>query len=404
MIPIKKIMKKDFSRLSSSQSVGSAVKVMEKMDIDYLLIEEEGEIKGMVTSRELVGYPSSRLILDCVIQPIGILSEEALADEALKALKQKAVTFLLVLSKDGKPVGVINQEIIINSLFQQLRKLNKEKDRDITERKQAEEQLSNTYTELKETHIELLQAGKMAAMGEMAAGVAHELTQPLLGIKGFTTAMLEDVKSHLPTETSTVSDIQAWREQVVEDLEVILQQTVRMTTIVNNVRQFARESGTEMALLDINKPIEDALVLFSEQLRLHNIVVEKNLSSLPRVRGNANQMQGVFINLITNARDAIDAKGNKGQLMITTGVRPGGIYAEIEDTGIGADAETMSKMFEPFFTTKNKDKSIGLGLSIVAGIVEEHGGTIDVQGEPGRGCKFTITLPLRTEKEGSDNG
>ncbi len=405
MIPIKKIMKKDFSRLSSSQSVGSAVKVMEKMDIDYLLIEEEGEIKGMVTSRELVGYPSSRLILDCVIQPIGIISEEALADEALKALKQKAVTFLLVLSKDGKPVGVINQEIIINSLFQQLRKLNKEKDRYITERKQVEEELRKTYQELEEKHVQLLQAGKMAAMGEMAAGVAHELTQPLLGIKGFATAMLEDMKLYLPTETLTVPDIPAWKEQIVKDLKVILQQTDRMTTIVNNVRQFARESGTGMVLLDINKPIGDALMLFSEQLRLHNIKVKKNLvAGLPQVRGNANQLQQVFINLITNARDAMDAKGNKGQLMVSTGVCPGGIYVVVEDNGVGADAETTSKMFEPFFTTKTKSKSIGLGLSIVTGIIEEHQGTINVRSEPGRGCKFTITLPLGAEEEGDENG
>ncbi len=272
---------------------------------------------------------------------------------------------------------------------------------DIAERKRAEEELRKTYQELRDTHVQLLQAGKMASMGEMAAGIAHELTQPLLGIKGFATAMLEDMKPYLPTETSAVSDIPPEMERAVKDIEVILQQTDRMTIIVNNVRQFARESGTEMALLDINKPVEDALMLFSEQLRVHNIVIEKNLvAGLPRVTGNANQLQQVFINLITNARDAMDAKGEKGQLTISTGVCPGGVYVEVEDTGSGADAETLSKMFLPFFTTKTNGKSTGLGLSIVTGIIEEHSGTIDVQSEPGRGCKFTITLPLGAREEG----
>ncbi|MDH5695059.1 MAG: HAMP domain-containing histidine kinase, partial [Dehalococcoidia bacterium] len=253
--------------------------------------------------------------------------------------------------------------------------------------------------------VQLLQAGKMAAMGEMAAGITHELTQPLLGIKGFATAMLEDVKPSLPTEPSVVPHIQAWKERAVRDLGVILQQTSRMATIVNNVRDFARASGTEMALLDINRPIEDALMLFSEQLRLHNIEVKKNLApGLPGVMGNANQLQQVFINLITNARDAIDAKGNHGQLMTSTGGCNGGIYVEVKDTGIGADSETISRMFEPFFTTKNSGKSTGLGLSIVASIIEGHGGTINVEGKPGQGCKFTITLPLGTVEEANQDG
>jgi signal transduction histidine kinase len=134
-------MKKDFSKLSSLDSAGSAVKVMEKNNVDYLLIQEKGGIRGVVTSRGLVGYPSSRLILDCAIQPIGAISEEALADEAVKVLKEKKVSFLVVLDKKGMPVGVANQEIITNSLFQELQKLNAEKDKYITELKRAEEAL-----------------------------------------------------------------------------------------------------------------------------------------------------------------------------------------------------------------------------------------------------------------------
>lgn len=376
MISIKEILEKDFPKLSSSESVGSAVKVMEKMNIDYLLIEEEGEIRGMVTARELVGYPSSRLILDCPIEPIGSISGEASPDEAFKILEREKVNFLVVLNEERMPIGVINQEIIVNSLFQELKK---------------------AYQELSDTHVLLVQAGKLTAMGEMAAGVAHELTQPLLGIKGFATALLEDAKRQQSNAECGLRNAELKSEippRAVNDLEVILQQTDRMTTIVNMVRDFAHAAGTERVLLDVNKPLEDALMLFSEQLRLHHIVVEKDLAQgLPQVIGNANQLQQVFINLITNARDALDVKGGKGRLKISTGKSSDGIYIEIADTGIGADAEMVSRMFAPFFTTKTESKGMGLGLAIVDRIITEHGGRIDVQCAPIEGCKFTIHLP-----------
>ena len=140
MIPIKKIMKKDFPKLSPSESVGSAVKVMEKMNVDYLVVEEGGEIEGVVTSHELVGYPSSRLITDCGIQSIDIISEETLIDDAFKVLKGKKVNFLVILNKEGIPNGVLNREIIISFLYQELKKTYKELKQEITERKKAKEE------------------------------------------------------------------------------------------------------------------------------------------------------------------------------------------------------------------------------------------------------------------------
>ncbi|MCJ7819860.1 MAG: PAS domain S-box protein [Bacteroidales bacterium] len=272
---------------------------------------------------------------------------------------------------------------------------------DITERRQAEEQLKEAHKKLEATQLQLLQTGKMKAMWEIAAGIAHELTQPLLGVSGFASALLEDMKIHPKKENLTVSDVNIDVENAIQDLTMILHQTDRMAAIVNNVRTFARESKTKMTPLDINQPIEDALMLFSEQLRKHNIVLKKNLSpDLPKVTGNANQLQQVFINLITNARDAIDAKGSKGQLLICTRESTDGLLIEVEDSGIGADATAVSKMFEPFFTTKTLNKGTGLDLPIVAGIIDNHNGTITVRCEPGRGCKFTIQLPTAVQKWG----
>jgi len=401
---MKQIMKKDFPRLSSSDSVELAVEAMEKMNVAYLLVEE-GKSRGVVTSRGLAGYPASRLILDCLIEPIGTISGEASPDEALKVLEGEKVNFLMVFNGEAKPIGIINREIIISALCHELRKSNEEKEEHINERKRAEEQLQKAYQELTDTHVQLVQAGKLAAMGEMAAGIVHELTQPLLGIQGFATALLEDAKSDLQTKAPGVSDSTAWKERTAADIEVILEQAERMMRIVNTVRDFARASGTQMALLDINAPIEDALLLFSEQLRLHNIVVEKNLAQgLPKVMGNANQLQQVFINLITNARDAINAKAGEGRLMISTRESSYGIHIEVEDTGIGADTEIAGRMFDPFFTTEAKGQGLGLGLSIVARIIKEHEGAINVWSEPGRGCRFTIRLPLAVGGKDGENG
>ena len=133
-------MKRYFSKLSSSESVGAAVNVMEKTGVDYLLVEE-GEIRRIVTSRELVGYPLSRLLLDCAIQPVSTVREEALADEALRILEGGKTSFLVVLNAEGIPVGITNRETIIDSLFKELEKLNREKDKYIAELRQAEEAL-----------------------------------------------------------------------------------------------------------------------------------------------------------------------------------------------------------------------------------------------------------------------
>jgi len=141
MIPIRKIMKKEIPKLSSSNAVEFAVKIMEKMNVDYLLIEGEGEIKGIVTSHELIGYPSSRLILDCKIQPIGTISEDVMLDDAFKVLEEKKANFLVILNQEGLHVGVVNREIIFYFLFQQLRELNKENEEYIAELKKAEEAL-----------------------------------------------------------------------------------------------------------------------------------------------------------------------------------------------------------------------------------------------------------------------
>jgi len=395
MISIKEIMKRDFCKLSSSDSVGSAVKVMDKTKVDHVLIEEKGEIKGVVTSHELIAYPSSRLLLDCPIKPIAIISEKILLDEALKAIKEKKVSFLVILNKEASLVGVINQEMIISFLYQELKKSNKEKEDYITELKEAGEKLKKSKMEtesvlqkLKETQAQLIQAGKLTALGTLGSGIAHQLNQPLTGIRGFVQNILMEIDRKNP---------------YYQDLKIIEEQTGYMRDIIENIKAFSRQTETKKRLININGAIEKTLLLLSEQLRLHGIELVKKLDPhLPKITGSLNQLQQVFANLLINAREALDAKKGKRQKKLTVGSKLTAdkrcVEVEFSDTGTGLPDEIKDKIFDPFFSTKGA-KGTGLGLSLSYGIIEDHNGSIEMTSEIGKGTTFKILLPVRSNKK-----
>lgn len=241
--------------------------------------------------------------------------------------------------------------------------------------------LEQANKSLRETQAQLIQASKMAAMGQFGAGVAHELNQPLAGISGYTDLLLLKMEKETPE----------WRyAKKIED------QCVRMTKIVSNLRTFARQSKFEYAETDVNQPIDDALMLLGEQLRSHNIKVKRDLCpNLPRVLADANQLEQVFLNLVSNAKDAIDPKGS-GNITITSRQSASTDFVEVSvvDTGTGMDRTTLNDIFNPFFTTKDVGKGTGLGLSISLGIVEDHGGRIEVHSVKDKGTAFRICLPV----------
>jgi two-component system NtrC family sensor kinase len=240
--------------------------------------------------------------------------------------------------------------------------------------------LEETNKTLRETQAQLIQASKMAAMGQFGAGVAHELNQPLAGISGYTDLLLLKMEKETPE----------WRyTKKIED------QCVRMTKIVNNLRTFARQSKFEYAETDVNQPIDDALMLLGEQLRSHNIKVKRDLAdNPPKVIADANQLEQVFLNLVSNAKDAIDPKGS-GNITIISRQSEKTDFVEVLviDTGMGMDNSTISDIFNPFFTTKDVGKGTGLGLSISLGIIEDHGGRIEVHSIKDLGTAFRISLP-----------
>jgi PAS domain S-box-containing protein len=232
---------------------------------------------------------------------------------------------------------------------------------DVTVRMGLEEQLQHSE--------------KMASIGILAAGVAHEVNTPLTGISSYTQMLRQQIKNDDP------------RSALLEKIE---KQTFRAAKIVNNLLNFSRSSKAEFENLDTNKVLLDVLSLLEHQLERGRIKVRKELNDLPLVRGNENRLQQVFFNLILNARDAMP-KG--GWLTLATRAEDDAVVVEIRDTGHGIKPEHVRRIYDPFFTTKGIGRGTGLGLSISFGIVQEHGGAIFVESVPGQGTTFQVALP-----------
>ncbi len=249
--------------------------------------------------------------------------------------------------------------------------------KDLTEKKKLEQ-------ELKKTQAHLIQAGKMRALGDLVAGVAHELNNPLMAADTF----LHVVQENLPPE-----------DQNQRRLELIQQCHERIAKIINHLRDFSRQSKIDFHPMQITEPIDNALMITGQQLLNHGIRIVKNFQTdIPQVRGDANQLEQVFINLISNAKDAMEKSERKKELIITTTLLRHNGWNEVEvlirDTGAGIPEDNLEKIFEPFFSTKEVGRGTGLGLSICYGIIEAHGGRIEVESKENEGTTFRVTLPV----------
>jgi PAS domain S-box-containing protein len=244
---------------------------------------------------------------------------------------------------------------------------------DITERKRVE-------AELRQQREALYQTEKLAALGTLSAGIAHEMNNPLGIITSRIEVMLLDAEEfNVPT-------------QVLEDLKVLHRATQRVARIATNLRSFARQAPREHAPVDLNAVVEETLALMQKPLEVDNIRLLTSLEpALAPIMGDASTLQQVLLNLVTNAREAM---GSGGEIRIETGAAPeraGWVRMVIADMGPGISAEELSKVFDPFYTTKRS--GTGLGLSVSYGIIQDHHGTVDVQSMPERGTTFVLAFP-----------
>jgi two-component system C4-dicarboxylate transport sensor histidine kinase DctB len=237
--------------------------------------------------------------------------------------------------------------------------------------------------ELREKQEQLVQAGKLATLGELTTGVAHELNNPLNNIGLFIGNALDLVQ----VESTD-------RERVTRELGRALQQVRKATEIISHLRTFGRAAPFSRDPVVLNQVILQSLSLMQEQLRLRNIEVMLALGeNEPVVLGNPVQLEQVFINLLSNARDAM-AESPQKIIRISCSVGPGAVDVAFSDTGPGIPPGLEGRIFDPFFTTKPVGQGTGLGLSITYGIIKELGGTISVVSPPGEGATFFIRLPL----------
>ena len=242
---------------------------------------------------------------------------------------------------------------------------------------------ANLYKQLQETQSQLIQAEKMAALGQLAGGLAHEINNPLSGILGLTQLVLEKA------DTGTQSH---------QDLKDIEKAVFRCKRIIGSLLSFARQEKTKLEPVNINEVIEETLVLCARQLELKRIALVTNLGKeLPQISADFQQLMQVFLNLFTNARDAMP---DCGTITITTELAAAAadkkefITVSLADTGSGIQQEILDRVFDPFFTTKPAGKGTGLGLSVCLGIINRHSGKILAKSEPGKGSVFTLQLPV----------
>jgi histidine kinase len=250
---------------------------------------------------------------------------------------------------------------------------------DITKRLEAEQQL--------------IQASKMATLGEMATGVAHELNQPLSVIKTASSFFIRKIDQDEPIAPDVLVNMLGKIDHNVD----------RATKIINHMRQFARKSELDLSWVQVNEVMRSAFEIFSQQLKVRGIDVVWYIDKdLPKIMADADRLEQVFINLLLNARDAIEEKwstssfepGDK-QIILRSWREPAWVGVEVADTGGGLPEEVLEKVFEPFFTTKEVGKGTGLGLSISYGIVKDCGGQIDARNRRQGGAAFIIRFPLK---------
>ena len=268
--------------------------------------------------------------------------------------------------------------------------------RDVSTRKAAEEARARAEDELEAQKSLSMRGDRLRSLGEMAAGIAHELNQPLTVVRG-------------AAESSLIGIEEGWDmglEAVARDMTTIVAQADRMTHIIEHVRMFARDAGkAERGSVQINEAVRSAVGMLESQFRSNGIRLVCELTeNLPAVEANSFSLEEVILNLMSNARDAMmDGNGQLAEdsiLRLRTGATDGQaplVTVEVEDNGTGIDVDILEKVFDPFFTTKDPDKGTGLGLAVSKSILEEFGGQIDIQSQPDRGTTVSISLPPTTE-------
>ncbi|HEX8853102.1 MAG TPA: ATP-binding protein, partial [Pyrinomonadaceae bacterium] len=344
--------------------------IVESINVGLLAVDSGGRITGCNTALEEMlevrrDEAIGQRVEDLFAEDFADTLRQVLGGHGWELLELRRIYKLHTATRSGRP-------LILNGALSPLKRTDSSVHtgalvvlEDVTSRVRLEEQFQ--------------QREKLSSIGQLAAGVAHEINTPLTGVSSYTQMLL----GMLP-ETDPKHSL----------LQKIRRQTDRASGIVSNLLNFSRTGGaTEFTEVDINRVLEDTLQLLEPQLRHSRIdLVRDYAEDLPTAFANAGKLQQVFTNLLLNARDAIP---DSGRITLRTKGREedGEVIIEVADDGIGIAPENVARIYDPFFTTKGVGRGTGLGLAVSYGIVQEHSGHISVESAPGRGTSFRITLP-----------
>ena len=345
--------------------------------------------------------------------PIVVLTGGNDEMQGVKAVKQGAQDYLVK--------GQVNGHLLVRSMRYAIERKEAErvKTEYINSLQAKNEELHDLLEKLRNTQAQLIQSAKMASLGQLVAGIAHELNNPISFVYS-NIRRLEEYSDHITTFYNSCqalfdeitqgsypqlnNRLQALRylekerevDFLIEDLGDLVKETEegadRVRKVVESLRNFSR-AQEERQEVDIKEALETTLYLLRNQMK-NRITTLKHYGHISKVECLPNQIKEVFLNILTNACQAIEGKG---EITLKTAQKSGNVLVLISDTGKGIPTENMDKIFEPFYTTKPAKEGTGLGLSIVRGIIENHGGKISVQSQVGKGTIFTVSLPLGAE-------
>ncbi len=353
------------------ESVTDGISVVDLNGIITEVNQRAVEMHGFSSKKEMVGKNAFELVAPCDHKRVAANMRKALTQGVIKG-----VEYTLLKADGSEFPGELSTSVLKDASGKAIGHITIL--RDITERKEAEERE-------KELQQELNLASRLAAVGELAAGVAHEMNNPLTGIMGFSERLLR----------------KSGDDDAKKDLEIVHSEAQRLAKVVKNLLIFARQREPAKEYADINDIMQRTLELRAYELKSSNIEVALDLTAnLPQIMVDFHQIQEVFLNIILNAEQVMAEASGGGKLTIKTRQIKDYIRISFTDDGPGIPVEHLDRVFNPFFTTKGERGGTGLGLSVCHGIVTEHGGRIYARSKPGSGATFLVDLPLTSRKIG----
>ncbi len=338
-------------------------RVFKKFDPDLILLDlYMPEMDGFEILSQLKKMEKETFL------PVLVLTAQGDKETRLKALDYGAHDFL------NKPFDLVEVSFRIRNLLETRRLHNQIKDQNLI----LEEKVRKRTAELEASHDQLLHSEKLSALGKLAASIAHEFNNPILGIRN----ILEQIHSRVPLN-----------KELYELVQLAIKESSRVMDLATKLKQFYRPSTGKLTSLDLHSILDDMIVLKKKDFLEKKIQLTKQYSpELPKIEVVEDQLKQVILNLLQNAEESITEK--EGAIEISTNNRNSMVEVRIKDTGCGISPQHVKNIFEPFFTTKSEVRGTGLGLFVSYGIMKRHGGDLKCESQPGKGTLFTLTLPL----------